>query len=91
MDLIECGMMVLNSNFKKNGISGKLLLLLKDVLRSAKQRVVLNGQHSSWRDVNTGIPHGSILGPLLFLVYITCPMALSLIQSFLLMILLCFP
>ena len=56
--------------FQENGISGKLLLLLKDFLKSRKQRVVLNGQHSSRRDVNVGVPQGSILGPLLFLVYI---------------------
>ena len=53
-----------------NDISGKLLLLLKDFLKSRKQRVVLNGQDSSWRDVNAGVPQGSILGSLLFLVYI---------------------
>ena len=53
-----------------NSISGKLLLGLKDFLKSRKQRVILNSQHSSWRDVKTGVPQGSILGPILFLVYI---------------------
>ena len=41
---------------EKNVISGKLLLILKYFLKSRKQRVVLNGQHSSWRDVNAGVP-----------------------------------
>ena len=55
---------------KQNGISGKLLSALSDFLKDRKQRVTLNGQVSSWTVVNAGVPQGSILGPLLFLVYI---------------------
>ena len=55
---------------KQNGISGNLLSTLTDFLKLRKQRVVLNGQLSSWSNIETGVPQGSILGPLLFLVYI---------------------
>ena len=54
----------------QNGISGYLLKLLRDFLSYRKQRVVLNGQHSSWDNVNAGVPQGSILGLLLFPIYI---------------------
>ena len=55
---------------KQNDISGKLLDLLSNFLRNRKQRVLLNGQTSSWADVNAEVPQGSILGQLLFLIYI---------------------
>ena len=55
---------------KQNRIKDNLLCLLIDFLKNRQQRVVLNGQFSSWTKVNAGIPQGSILGPLLVLIYI---------------------
>ena len=55
---------------KQNGISGNLLSTLTDFLTLRKQRVVLNSQLSSWSNIESGVPQGSILGPLLFLIYI---------------------
>ena len=66
---IKPGTMVLDSNYKKIE-SFKLLKALKHFLTIRKQRVVLNGQSSSWTNVKAGVPQGSILGSLLFLIYI---------------------
>ena len=54
----------------QNGISGSLLKLFEDYLHGRKQRVVLNGFNSDYSPIEAGVPQGSVLGPLLFLVYI---------------------
>ena len=55
---------------KQNGVDGKLLSLLQNYLLNRKQRVVLNGIASEWGPIASGVPQGSVLGPLLFLVYV---------------------
>ena len=51
-------------------MSGNLLSTLTDFLKLRKQRLMLNGHLSSWSSIETGVSQGSILGPLLFLIYI---------------------
>ena len=52
--------------YKLKSISGELYDLLENYLSGRLQMVILNGQTSSLRPILTGVPEGSILGPLLF-------------------------
>ena len=54
----------------QNGKLENLLNLLEDFLKERKQRVVLKGQVSTSKNINAGVPQGSILGSLLVLIYI---------------------
>ena len=46
------------------------IILLKDFLSLRRQRLVVNGQHSTWVNIEAGVPQGSVLRPLFFLIYI---------------------
>ena len=59
-----------SEKLKSMGIADNLLKIVQRFLSDRFQKVVLNGQSSEWAAVKAGVPQGSILGPLLFLVYI---------------------
>ena len=66
----SCISQLLSITYDRSGILDDMVNILSHFLRNRKQRVTLNGQSSPWTSVNVGVPQRSILGPLLFLIYI---------------------
>ena len=55
---------------KSHGMENSIINWIEQWLTDRKQRVVVDGGVSSWKSVLSVVPQGSLLGPILFLVYI---------------------
>ena len=58
------------SKLKSHGMGNSIINWIEQWLKDRRQRVVVDGEVSSWKSVLIGVPQGSVLGPILFLVYI---------------------
>ena len=55
---------------KSHGMGNSIINWIEQWLTDRRQRVVVDGEVSSWKSVLSGVPQGSVLGPTFFLVYI---------------------
>ena len=55
---------------KVHGIGNDVINWIKEWITHRRQKVIVDGEISNWKSVLSGVPQGSVLGPILFLVYI---------------------
>ena len=55
---------------KSHGMGNSIINWIEQWLTDGRQRVVVDGEVSSWKSVMSGVPQGYVLGPILLLVYI---------------------
>ena len=52
------------------GVTGSVNQWIEDFLSERTQIVVCSGKHSDWKPVKSSVPQGSVISPILFLIYI---------------------
>lgn len=61
---------MLQENYDDHGFHGRVFQWIESYFDYRKQRVIWDGSASSWSEATSGVPQGSIFGPLFFIQYI---------------------